>query len=47
MFDLGLHLAGKQLVSLDLSEYNPRVEDWKTGRLAVILFYYFVLGFAK
>ena len=46
MFDAGYELAG-QLVSVDLSEYNPCVEDWRTGRLAVTLFYYFALGLAK
>ncbi len=46
MFDIGL-LLGENLVSVDISEYNPCVEDWRTGRLVVTLFYYFVLGFAK
>jgi formiminoglutamase len=44
MFELG-HLG--DLVSIDLSEYNPCVEDWRTGRLAVTLFYYFALGLAE
>jgi len=39
----GLHL----LVSLfDLSEYNPAIEDERTGRLAAAVFYHFCLGFA-
>ena len=44
MFQLG-HLEG--LISIDLSEFNPCVEDWRTGRLAVTLFYYFALGLAE
>jgi formiminoglutamase len=36
------------LVSLfDLSEYNPIIEDERTGRLAAGLFYYFCLGVAS
>lgn len=31
----------------DLSEYNPVIEDERTGRLAVSMFYYFCLGFAS
>lgn len=46
MYDIGLQLSGN-IVSIDMSEYNPCVEDWRTGRLAVTLFYYFVLGLAK
>ena len=46
MFDAGYELAD-QLVSIDLSEYNPCVEDWRTGRLSITLFYYFALGLAK
>ncbi len=46
MFDAGNELS-EQLVSVDLSEYNPCVEDWRTGRLAISLFYYFTLGLAK
>ena len=46
MFDAGNELS-EQLVSVDLSEYNPCVEDWRTGRLAISLFYYFSLGLAK
>ena len=46
MFDTGYELVD-QLVSVDLSEYNPCVEDWRTGRLTVTLFYYFALGLAK
>ncbi len=30
----------------DLSEYNPLIEDERTGRLAAALFYYFCLGVA-
>lgn len=30
----------------DLSEYNPLIEEERTGRLAAAIFYYFCLGFA-
>eukprot|EP00002_Diphylleia_rotans_P011807 TRINITY_DN2322_c0_g1_i3.p1 TRINITY_DN2322_c0_g1~~TRINITY_DN2322_c0_g1_i3.p1 ORF type:complete len:253 (-),score=63.98 TRINITY_DN2322_c0_g1_i3:29-787(-) len=28
----------------DLSEFNPTIEDYRTGRLVVFMFYYFLLG---
>ena len=31
----------------DLSEYNPAIEDERTGRLAAAMFYYFCLGVAS
>jgi formiminoglutamase len=31
----------------DLSEYNPLIEDERTGRLAAAMFYYFCLGVAS
>ena len=34
------------IVSVDINGYNPGVEDWRTGRLVVTLFYYLVLGLA-
>jgi arginase family enzyme len=46
MYEAGLHLSDS-IISVDLSEYNPCVEDWRTGRLAITLFYYFVLGLSK
>ena len=45
MYTLGLE--GSEVVSLDLCEINPCIEDWRTGRLVVTLFYYFVLGLAE
>jgi len=36
-----------KLVAFDLTEYNPFVEDWRTGRLVASLFYYFALGLSK
>ena len=36
-----------KLVAIDINEYNPFVEDWRTGRLVATMFYYFVLGLAK
>lgn len=39
-------LAGKceKVIIFDLSEYNPAVEDFKSGRLLSNIFYYFCLG---
>jgi formiminoglutamase len=28
----------------DLSEYNPLIEDYRTGRLVAMMFYYFCMG---
>jgi formiminoglutamase len=41
------YLAGlklTKLVAIDICEYNPFVEDWRTGRLVATMFYYFTLG---
>lgn len=41
------YLAGlysDKIVAVDVCEYNPYVEDWKTGRLLATMFYYFALG---
>ena len=32
---------------VDLSEFNPLVEDYRTGRLVANMFYYFLLGRAS
>lgn len=41
--------AGKhQNVRLfDLSEFNPDIEDYRTGRLVVMMFYYFAMGLSE
>lgn len=36
----------KNVKLMDISEYNPKVEDYVTGRLVVMLFYYFLMGYA-
>ena len=44
------YLAGKysqKIVAVDLSEYNPFVEDWRTGRLVASMFYYFSMGLSQ
>ena len=46
MFDAGQVLAYR-LSSVDFNGYNPGAEDWRSGRLCVSLFYYFLLGLAK
>ncbi len=43
-FAAGAHPAVRLF---DLSEYNPEIEDERTGRLAVALFYHFCLGLAR
>ncbi|CAM4831505.1 unnamed protein product, partial [Rotaria magnacalcarata] len=36
-----------QVKLMDLSEYNPLIEDYRTGKLVTLIFYHFVLGRAK
>jgi len=31
----------------DLSEFNPEIEHYRTGRLVTLMFYNFVLGYAQ
>jgi formiminoglutamase len=40
-------LLTEKVVAFDISEYNPFVEDWRTGRLVASMFYYFTLGLSK
>lgn len=42
------YLAGQssRVKLVDMSEFNPTVEDYRTGRLLVLMFYYFLLGYA-
>lgn len=39
-------IAGKhpKVKLFDLSEYNPLVEEWRTGKLVANMFYFFALG---
>lgn len=41
------YLAGQspRVKLVDLSEYNPAVEEYRTGRLLVLMLYYFLLGY--
>jgi hypothetical protein len=32
---------------MDLSEYNPLIEEYRTGKLVTLIFYHFILGRAK
>jgi len=43
------YIAGShpRVTLFDLSEYNPDVEEYRTGRLAAGIFYYFCLGAAS
>ena len=44
------YIAGyysNKIVAFDISEYNPFVEDWRTGRLVATMFYYFAMGYSK
>ena len=31
---------------MDVSEFNPDVEEYRTGRLVAYMFYYFALGYS-
>ena len=48
VFEAG-HRLGKVgiLTSVDISDYNPFVEDQQTGRFTATLFYYLILGLAQ
>ena len=47
-YEAGLQLGGAGLLaSVDVCEYNPCVEDWRTGRQIAAFFYYFALGLSK
>jgi formiminoglutamase len=44
-----LKIAGfssQKFVAVEISDYNPFIEDWTTGRLVATMFYYFALGFS-
>jgi len=43
-FEAGLCLSVRLM---DVSEFNPQVEDYRTGKLLALLFYHFVLGRVK
>jgi len=34
----------QKIVAVDVSDYNPFIEDWSTGRLVATMFYNFALG---
>ncbi len=40
-------LCGDKVVAFEISEYNPFVEDWRTGRLIASMFYYFAMGMSQ
>lgn len=44
-----MHLAGKcsQIKSIDITDFNPANEDYRTGLLACNLIYYFAMGYSK
>jgi len=43
--EIGL-LCGRQekVRVIDITEFNPRIEDYRTGKLAASIFYYYLLG---
>ena len=48
VFEAGYRLGKANILSsVDISDYNPFVEDWQTGRFAATLFYYLVLGLSQ
>ena len=40
-------LGRDRMGSLSISDYNPVIEDNRTGRLIASIFYYFTLGFVQ
>ena len=47
-YQAGLRLGRIDILkSVDISEFNPYVEDQQTGRYAATLFYYLVLGLSQ
>ncbi|CAK77363.1 unnamed protein product (macronuclear) [Paramecium tetraurelia] len=42
-----VYLAGKFCVGLDITDYNPTIEDYRTGFLLGNLIYYFILSKGK
>ena len=34
----------KKVSIMSLSEFNPRIEDYRSGRMAVSIFYFFLMG---
>ena len=48
VFEAGYRLGkANALTSVDISDYNPYVEDWQSGRYTATLFYYLILGLAQ
>lgn len=44
------YIAGKyskKLVVMDVCEFNPFVEDKRTGRIVASMFYYFAMGLSE
>jgi len=42
-----LKISGRysdKLIAIEVSDYNPFIEDWSTGRLVSSMFYWFALG---
>jgi len=37
----------KKVKLFDVSEFNPKIEDYRTGRLVANMFYFFVMGFSQ
>lgn len=37
----------RKVCLFDLSEFNPLVEDYRTGKLVTTMFYYFALGLTQ
>ncbi|CAD8074967.1 unnamed protein product [Paramecium sonneborni] len=42
-----VYLAGKHTISLDITDYNPTIEDYGTGFLLGNLIYYYILSKGK
>ena len=44
MFIIG---SNKKIKSMSITDYNPLIEDFRTGRYLTNLIYYTLLGFKK
>jgi len=44
MFLIG---GNKKVQSISITDYNPKNEDYRTGRFLCNMIYYFMLGFKK
>ncbi len=39
--------ADERVALFDLSEFNPDIEHYRTGKLVAAMFYHFLLGYSR